>query len=90
MNISKGNERLLIEITHFVNLFSDTLAQIKYSDKMKKEFEKNRVMFERAKMEEAMRKEIEEKEKRDFIENWKIKNKLKGKKSKKKVENKNS
>jgi hypothetical protein len=47
-------------------------------------------MFERAKMEDAMRKEIEEKEKRDFIENWKLKNKLKGKKPKKKVENKNS
>ncbi len=31
-------------------------------------------------MEEGKRKEIEEKEKRDFIEKWKIKNKMKGKK----------
>lgn len=31
-------------------------------------------------MEEFKRKEIEEQEKKDFIENWKLKNKLKGKK----------
>ena len=37
-------------------------------------------MYERSKMEEGKRKEIEEKEKRDFIEKWKIKNKMKGKK----------
>lgn len=86
--MTKGHERILLEITHFVNLFSDTLAQIKYTEKFKKEFEKNRVMFERAKMEEAMRKEIEEKEKQEFIENWKLRNKMKGKKPKKKVENK--
>ena len=37
-------------------------------------------MFERTKMEEAIRREIEEKEKKDFIEQWKLKNKMKGKK----------
>ena len=37
-------------------------------------------MFERTKMEEAIRKEIEEQEKQEFIEQWKLKNKMKGKK----------
>ncbi len=80
LNKTQGHENVLLEITHFVNLFSDTLAQFKYNEDVKKDFEKNRVMFERSKMEEAMRKEVEEKEKRDFIEQWKIKNKNKYKK----------
>ena len=80
MNVTSGNERTLLEITHFVNLFCDTLAQVKYNDNLKKEFEKNRINYERTQMEEFKRKEIEEQEKRDFIENWKLKNKLKGKK----------
>lgn len=80
LNKTLGHENYLLEITHFVNLFSDTLAQLKYNENVKKDFEKNRIMFERSKMEEAMRKEIEEKEKRDFIEQWKIKNKNKYKK----------
>ena len=37
-------------------------------------------MFERTKMDANKRKEIEEKEKRDFIEKWKIKNKMRTKK----------
>jgi hypothetical protein len=80
LNTGSGHERTMLEITHFVNLFSDTLAQMKYSEKAKKEFEKNRVMYERTKMEEIKRKEVEEKEKLDFIEEWKLKNKNKGKK----------
>lgn len=75
-----GQDRKLLEITHFVNLFVDTLAQLKYSKKFKEDLKKNRIMYERSKMEEGKRKEIEEKEKRDFIEKWKIKNKMKGKK----------
>ncbi len=80
LNVKSGIERTLLEITHFVNLFSDTLAQLKFSEKVKKEFEKNRVMYERTKMEEFKRKEIEDQEKKDFIENWKMRNKMKGKK----------
>ena len=75
-----GQDRKLLEITHFVNLFVDTLAQLKYSVKFKNEVKNNRITLERTKMEEGKRKEIEEKEKRDFIEKWKIKNKLKTKK----------
>ena len=75
-----GQDRKLLEITHFVNLFVDTLAQLKYSVKFKNEVKNNRITLERTKMEEGKRKEIEEKEKRDIIEKWKIKNKLKTKK----------
>jgi hypothetical protein len=75
-----GQEQRLLEITHFVNLFADALAQLKYSDKSKKEFEKNRVTFERNKMERTKREELEDRERREFIEQWKLKNKLKGKK----------
>jgi len=81
LNRTTGHENLLLEITHFVNLFSDTLAQLRFNENVKKEFEKNRVMYERSKMEDTMRKEIEEKERRDFIEQWKLKNKNKYKKS---------
>jgi hypothetical protein len=80
LNRNTGHENILLEITHFVNLFADTLAQLKYSDSVKKDFEKNRIMFERSKMEDVMRREIEEKEKKDFIEQWKLKNKNKNKK----------
>jgi len=31
---AKGNETTLLIITHFVNLFCDTLAQLKYSKKV--------------------------------------------------------
>ena len=75
-----GQERRLLEITHFVNLFVDTLAQLKYSAKFKNEVKNNRIRLERTKMEEGKRKEIEDKEKQDCIEKWKIKNKLKNKK----------
>ena len=78
--MKQGHEKTLLEITHFVNLFADTLSQLKYTDQAKKDFEKNRIMYERTKMEEVKRKEIEEQEKIDFIENWKMKNKMKGKK----------
>lgn len=81
MNKTTGNENVLLEITHFVNLFADTLAQLRFNENAKKEFEKNRVMYERSKMEDTIRKEIEEKEKRDFIEQWKLKNKNKYKKT---------
>ena len=75
-----AQQRKFLEITHFVNLFVDTLARLKYSNQFKEDIKKNRIMLERSKMEEGKRKEIEEKEKRDFIEKWKIKNKMKGKK----------
>jgi hypothetical protein len=83
LNQTTGHERILLELTHFVNLFADTLAQIKYSPEQKTEFEKNRVLFERNKMEAEKRKEIEEKEREEFIEQWKLRNKMKGKKPKK-------
>ena len=80
MNKTSGQENILLEITHFVNLFADTLAQLRVNENMKKEFEKNRINYERSKMEDVKRKEIEEIEKRDFIEQWKMKNKNKYKK----------
>ena len=85
LNISTGQERRLMEITHFVNLFCDTLAQIKYSPEQKTEFDKNRVLFERNKMEADIIREVERNEREEFIEQWKLKNKMKGKKSKKMI-----
>ena len=80
IDLTKPNqERTLLEITHFVNLFVDTLAQLKYTKEFKEKVKHNRIMFERTKMDDNKRKEIEEKEKHDFIEKWKIKNKMKNK-----------
>ena len=72
--------RILLEITHFVNLFVDTLAQLKYSKEFKEKVKNSRIMFERTKMDASKRKEIEEKERRDFIEKWKLKKKMRTKK----------
>jgi hypothetical protein len=72
--------RILLEITHFVNLFVDTLAQLKYSKEFKEKVKNSRIMFERTKMDASKRKEIEEKESRDFIEKWKLKKKMRTKK----------
>lgn len=81
IDLTKPNqERDLLEITHFVNLFVDTLAQLKYSKQFKELVKTNRINFERTKMDENKRREIEEKEKRDFIEKWKIKYKMRTKK----------
>lgn len=74
INLNRNDQaRKLLEITHFVNLFSDALAQLKYSEKVKKAFADNRIRYEREKLEEKVRREIEDKEKRDFIEEWKKK-----------------
>jgi hypothetical protein len=90
LNKTSGQENTLLEITHFVNLFADTLAQLKFNENLKKEFEKNRINYERSKMEDVKRKEVEEKEKRDFIDQWKLKNKNKYKKiGQKKTKEKN-
>ena len=43
-------ERILLEITHFVNLFVDTLAQLKYNKDFKEKTRKNRIAYERTKM----------------------------------------
>ena len=67
-----NQDRKLLEITHFVNLFVDILAQLKYSKEFKEKVKNKRIMFERTKMDPNKRKEIEEKEKRDFIERWKL------------------
>ena len=75
-----NQEQKLLEITHFVNLFVDTLAQLKYSKEFKETTKKSRIMYERTKMDESKRRIIEEKEKRDFIERWKLKRKIKTKK----------
>jgi hypothetical protein len=75
-----NQQRTLLEITHFVNLFVDTLAQLKYSKEFRENVKKSRIMYERTKMDPKKRKEIEEKERSDFIERWKIKRKIKTKK----------
>ena len=73
-------EKILLEITHFVNLFVDTLAQLKYSSKFKEETKKRRIMYERTKMDPSKKKEIEDKEEKDFIEKWRLIRKIKTKK----------
>ena len=45
-------------------------------------FNKNRINFERTKMEVEKRKEIEKKEREQYIEDWIQRNKMKGKKKK--------
>ena len=73
-------EKILLEITHFVNLFVDTLAQLKYSSKFKDETKKRRIAYERTKMDPSKKKEIEDKEEKDFIERWRLIRKIKTKK----------
>jgi hypothetical protein len=62
---------------------------------MIKDFEKNRVAFERNKMEDTIRQQVEEQEKEEFIKKWKENDRLKkqqrnqyGKKIKSKKEDK--
>ena len=69
-----------MEITHFVNLFVDTLAQLKYSKEFREKLKNSRITFERTKMDASKRKEIEEQEKRDFIEKWKFRKRMRTKK----------
>lgn len=57
--IDKKHSRKLLEITHFVNLFCEELAQIKYSVEQKSSSSKMRVQFERMKLEESERKRLE-------------------------------
>ena len=73
-------EKILLEITHFVNLFVDTLAQLKYNKNFKEKTRKNRIAYERTKMDPSKKKEIEEKEEKDFIEKWRIIRKMRTKK----------
>lgn len=73
-------ERTLLEITHFVNLFVDTLAQLKYNKDFKEKTRKSRIMYERTKMDPSKKKEIEDKEQKDFIDKWNIIRKMKTKK----------
>ena len=51
-----NQERTLLEITHFVNLFVDTLAQLKYSKEFRENVKKSRIMYERTKMDPKKRK----------------------------------
>ena len=83
-------ERIYLEITHFVNLFVDSLAQIKFSDEFKKKIKNNREQYKENKIREDMKEEIEAKEKKEFIDNFIFKNQLKGKSpnQKKKLEKK--
>ena len=71
--------RIFLEITHFVNVLVDNLAQIKYTKEFKEKVNNNRMLYKENKINDSMKKEIEEQEKHDFIEKWKIKNKMKGK-----------
>merc|ERR1711957_3134 len=86
LDVNRDKDSTLLVITHFVNLFCDTLAQLKFSKKNLETFSKNRINFSRAKMEVEKRKEIEKKEREQYIEEWIQRNKMKGKK--KKVNNK--
>ena len=83
-------ERIYLEITHFVNIFVDCLAQIKYTDEFKKKVKDKREQYKENKIKEDMKEEIEAKEKKEFIEQFKIRNQMKGKKGfeRKKLEKK--
>ena len=83
-------ERIYLEITHFVNVFVDCLAQIKYTDEFKKKVKNKREQYRENKIREDMKEEIEAKEKKEFIEQFKIRNQMKGKKGfeRKKLEKK--
>ena len=72
-------ERIYLEITHFVNLFVDSLAQIKFSDEFKTKVKNNREQYKENKFREDNKEEIEAKEKKEFIDNFIFKNQLKGK-----------
>lgn len=58
--ISNENSKKLLEITHFVTLFSLELSNMNYSEHQKIESEKKRVTFERMKLDEAERKRLED------------------------------
>lgn len=58
--ISNENSKKLLEITHFVTLFSLELSNITYSDYQKTESEKKRIIFERMKLDEEERKRLED------------------------------
>ena len=83
-------DRIYLEITHFVNIFVDCLAQIKYTDEFKKKVKNKREQYRENKIREDMKDEIEAREKKEFIEQFKIKNQMKGKKGfeRKKLEKK--
>ena len=83
-------DRTYLEITHFVNLFVDSLAQIKFTDELKQKFKNKRDAYRENKIREDMKDEIEEREKKEFIEQFKIKTQMKGKKGfeRKKLEKK--
>jgi len=72
-------DRIFLEITHFVNLFVDSLAQIRFSDETKQKIKNKRESYRENKIREDMKEEIEEREKKEFIEQFKIKNQMKGK-----------
>ena len=71
--------RIFLEITHFVNLFVDGLAQIKYTKEFKEKVNNNRNLYKENKINESRKKENEELKKKKFIEKWKIIYKMKGK-----------
>ena len=72
-------DRIFLEITHFVNLFVDSLAQIRFSDETKQKIKNKRESYRENKIREDMKEEIEQREKKEFIEQFKIKNQMKGK-----------
>ena len=89
IDLNEGyQERIYLEITHFVNLFVDSLAQIKYTEEFKKKVKDKREQYRENKIRENMKEEIEAKEKKEFIERFK--NQMKDKKGfgRKKVDKK--
>jgi hypothetical protein len=84
VDLSDSNiyHKRIIDITNFVVLFSQSLAELKYTPEQKSEFLKNRESYERRNMEQQIKEEIERKEREEFMEQWKQKNKKTSKKSK--------
>ena len=66
-----GQDRKLLEITHFVNLFVDTLAQLKYSKKFKEDLKKIELCMKEVKWKKEKEKKLKKKKKEILLKNGK-------------------
>lgn len=85
--ISEEHKKKLLVISHFVVLFCQELANIKYSDSQKASSKEKRVKFERMKLDEAERKKLEQQDLEEEIRKEKERDKRKYFKGKKLMEN---
>lgn len=84
--INQDHSNKLLEISHFVTLFSNELAQVKFTDDQKSIAKKQRIKFERMKLDEAERKRLEQEDLDEEIRKEKERDKRKFYKGKKLLE----